>query len=52
MNLLWVLVIVLLLIAVIGMPGVAFQHTYGYYPSGVAVFLVIVVVLFLLMGRP
>jgi hypothetical protein len=52
MSLLWVLVIVLLVVALVGAPGVGpWQHSFGYAPSGLATLIIIILVVLLLMGR-
>lgn len=52
MNLLWVLIVVLLIFAVIGAPGIGpWQHSYGWGPSGGVGLIVIILVVLLLMGR-
>ena len=52
MSPLWLLVVVLLIFAVVGAPGVGpWQHSYGWGPSGVGTVLVIVLIVLLLMGR-
>lgn len=46
------ILIVLLILALIGMPGGPWTHGYGWYPSGgVMGILIIVVVVLLLTGR-
>ena len=52
MNLLWVLVVVLIVLAIFGAPGVGtWNHSYGYWPSGAVGLIVIVLIILLLMGR-
>jgi hypothetical protein len=52
MNLLWVLIIILLIFAVMGVPTISpIKHNYGYVPSGAIVVIIIVLVVLLLMGR-
>jgi hypothetical protein len=52
MNLLWVVVIILVVLALVGAPGVGpWNHGYGYYPSGGIGLVVIILVVLLLMGR-
>jgi hypothetical protein len=52
MNLLWLLVILLLIFAVLGVPTVGvWRHSYGYAPSGVVLVIVIILVVLLLTGR-
>jgi hypothetical protein len=52
MNLLWVLGIVLLIVALVGAPGVGpWQHSYGYWPSGGVGLVVLILVILLLAGR-
>jgi len=49
MNLLWLLVIILLIGALVGWPGVGpVQHQYGYYPSGLGIILIVVLLILLL----
>ncbi len=48
MNLLWLLVVLFLIFAVVGAPGIAWNHSYGYYPSGLGLVVVIVLVILLL----
>lgn len=52
MSLLWIIVLLLIVFAIVGAPGIGpFQHGYGYYPSGIGIVLVIVLVVLLLSGR-
>lgn len=52
MNMVWVLIAILLLLAVLGAPGVpVFHHSYGWGPSGLVTIIVIVLVILLLTGR-
>ncbi len=52
MNLLWVIVIILVISALVGAPGIGpWQHGYGYYPSGGIGLIVVVLVILLLLGR-
>jgi hypothetical protein len=52
MNLLWLLVVVLVILALVGAPGIgSWQHNYGYYPSGGIGIVVIILVVLLLAGR-
>lgn len=52
MNLLWVVVIVLLVLAFVGAPGLGpWSHSYGWYPSGGVGLIVIILIVLLLMGR-
>jgi Protein of unknown function (DUF3309) len=51
MNLLWLLVIILIVFAVGGAPGIAWDHGYGYAPSGIFTVIVVVLVILLLTGR-
>lgn len=49
MNLLWLLVIILVIFALVGAPGIGpWQHSYGYAPSGIGLILVIVLIVLLL----
>ncbi len=51
MNLLWILVIILIVLAVAGAPGFVIPHNYGYWPSGTVGLILIILVVLLLMGR-
>lgn len=52
MNLLWLLVVIILVFALVGAPGVGpWHHSYGWAPSGLGTILVIVLVILLLTGR-
>jgi len=51
MNLLWVIVIILVIMALVGAPGLGFQHSYGYAPSGLATIIIIILVVLLLTGK-
>lgn len=52
MNLLWLLVIILLIIALAGAPGLGYwQHPYGYWPSGGVGLIVLILIILLLLGR-
>lgn len=49
MNLLWLVVIILVVLAVVGAPGIGpISHGYGYYPSGLFTIIVIVLIVMLL----
>ena len=49
MSPLWVIVIILLILAVFGVPSLGpWHHNYGYYPSGALVLIAIVLALLLL----
>jgi hypothetical protein len=54
MSLLWLLVVVFVLIALVGNPhvggGMISGYSYGYWPSGIGI-IVVIVLLFLLLGR-
>lgn len=50
MNLLWVLLIVLLILALLGGPYTGL-HSYGWGPSGLLGVVVAVLLILLLMGR-
>jgi hypothetical protein len=51
-NLLWLLIIIFLIVAVVGAPGVGpWQHSYGWGPSGIVTLIVIVLLVLLLTGR-
>jgi uncharacterized membrane protein len=52
MNLLWVVIIVLILVSLLGVPGVGYwHHGYGWAPSGVGGLIVLILVILLLTGR-
>ena len=52
MNLLWLIVIILIISALVGAPGIGpWQHGYGLYPSGGMGLVVLILILFLLFGR-
>jgi hypothetical protein len=52
MNLLWLLVVVFIILALVGAPGIGpWHHGYGYWPSGLGTIVVIVLVVLLLSGR-
>lgn len=51
MNLLWILVIVLLILAIVGAPGVAIPHNYGYAPSGIVTLIVVILIVLIVTGR-
>jgi len=48
---LYVVLLVLILLFLVGMPGIGYQHNYGYYPSGGLGLVVVILVVLLLMGR-
>jgi hypothetical protein len=48
---LWVLVIILLVLAVAGLPHWGYAGGYGYYPSGIIVLILVVLVILLLTGN-
>jgi hypothetical protein len=49
---LWLLVVLLIIFAVVGVPEVGiWHHNYGYFPSGLGAILVILLVVLLLSGR-
>jgi hypothetical protein len=51
MNLLWVVVVVLLILALVGAPGIGpWNHNLGYWPSG-GLGLVLLIVLIVLLFR-
>lgn len=52
MNLLWLVVIILVVLALVGAPGIGFQHGYGYAPSGVLTVIIVVLIVLLLTGGP
>jgi hypothetical protein len=52
MNLLWLIVIILVVMALVGAPGIGpWNHGFGYAPSGLFTVIVIVLVVLLLTGR-
>jgi hypothetical protein len=52
MNLLWLIVIVLVILALVGAPGIGpWHHSYGWGPSGGVGLIVIILIVLLLMGR-
>ena len=52
MNLIWLLVVIFVILALVGAPGVGpWNHSYGWYPSGGLGLLVLILVILLLMGR-
>jgi hypothetical protein len=52
MNLLWILVVLVVVFALVGAPGIGpWHHSYGWYPSGIGTVLIVLLVLFLLLGR-
>ena len=52
MNLLWILVVVFIILALVGAPGLGpWSHGYGWYPSGGVGLIVIILVVLLLVGR-
>lgn len=52
MSLLWILIVVLVVLALVGLPGIGpWHHGYGYYPSGLGVPVVILLLVFLFSGR-
>lgn len=52
MNVIWLLVIILVVLALVGAPGVGpWTHNLGYAPSGVLTLVIIVLIVLLLMGR-
>jgi len=51
MNLVWVIVIVLLILALVGAPGIGPQHSWGYFPSGGLGLIVLILVILLLTGK-
>jgi hypothetical protein len=51
-NLLWLIVVVLVILALVGAPGIGpWNHGYGYYPSGGIGLVVLIIVLLLIFGR-
>lgn len=52
MSILWLVVIVLLILAFVGAPGLGpWTHSYGWGPSGIVGVIVVVLIIMLLMGR-
>jgi hypothetical protein len=51
MNLLWLLVVLLIVLAVAGAPHWPYAAEWGWYPSGGLGLLVIVLIILLLTGR-
>lgn len=51
MNLLWVLVIVLVVLALVGAPGGPWVHGGGWYPSGGIGLVVLILIVLILAGR-
>ncbi len=52
MSLLVLLLVIVLVVAVLGAPGVGpVNHPYGWYPSGVGGIIVLVLIILLLTGR-
>jgi ABC-type methionine transport system permease subunit len=51
-NPLFLIILVLVIFALIGAPGIGpWHHSYGWYPSGIGVVIVVVLILLLLGGR-
>ena len=50
MSLAWLLIIVLIIVAIGSLPTWGY-HSYGPYPSGIIVILVVILLVFLLSGR-
>ena len=52
MNILWAVVVVLIVLALVGAPGVGpWNHSFGYYPSGGIGLIVVILVILLLLGK-
>jgi len=51
MNPIWIVLIVLVILALVGSPGIGFNHSYGWGPSGLVGVIVVVLLILLLMGR-
>lgn len=52
MSLLWLLIVILVVCAFVGAPGLGpWQHNYGWGPSGGIGLIVIILVVLLLAGR-
>jgi hypothetical protein len=50
MNLLWLIVIVLVVMALVGAPGIGpINHSYGYWPSGGIGLIVLILIIVLLL---
>lgn len=51
MSLLWLIVVVLVIAAIVGAPGIGYSHGYGWFPSGGIGLVVVVLLILLLIGR-
>lgn len=51
MNLVWVIVLIFIVLAIFGAPGIGLNHSYGYGPSGLFGLIVLVLIILLLTGR-
>ncbi len=52
MNILWVIIVVLVVLALVGAPGIGpWHHGYGWGPSGIGGLIVLILVILLLTGR-
>jgi len=52
MNLLWLIVVVLVILALVGAPGISpWGHSYGWAPSGGIGLIVLILIILLLAGR-
>ena len=55
MNLITILIVILVLVCLLGLPGVSgglgWHHNYGYYPSGIGGIILLIIVLYLFFGR-
>ncbi len=49
---LWLIVIILVVMALVGAPGIGpWNHGYGYYPSGSIGLVVLILIILLLLGK-
>ena len=52
MSLLWIIVIVLVILAIVGAPGIGpITHNWGYYPSSGLGLVVLILIILLLFGK-
>jgi len=52
MNLIWLLIVILVILALVGAPGIGpWNHNWGYFPSGTLGLIVIILIVLLLLGR-
>ena len=45
------LLIILVVLALVGLPDLGWRHRYGYYPSGIIVVLLIVILILVMTGN-